>query len=133
MGKLNKPFLKLQDLKDTVDFSTRYITKERIFIFVYRLFFAWLKENDAFNKYRAVIEEKCAEKGDNRLLDRVIQDYLTENIIDFSFGWSTTQEGHEFWYILHKRWSFFIKDVLLPEIERGNGDLPKCIKCINKI
>lgn len=109
---IDKSF-KLQVLKDTVGSSGEYTTMEMIFFFVYRMFFAWLKEKGAYKKYRANIAEyNLSMKKD---IDCVVQRFSIPKMLDYSFPWALTNEGADFWFIKHKQWRTFIADLTYHE------------------
>mgnify|MGYP000690542152 CR=1 FL=1 len=92
-----------------------------------RLFFRWLKDNNVYNEYIANLKllKRISNKeelfnyhiskrlfkytpkmSDVNFCKRkdVINIYRIEDMINFSFHWDGTKEGHHFWSHLDKKW-----------------------------
>ena len=139
MKEYNEDALRLYKLKGSVDFSENDITRERVFIFVYRIFFKWLKENGVYKRYRANrIERYNANKlypNKNIDIDDIVQNYPTSDIIDYSLNWSSTKEGRSYWRAKHKEWHSFIRNYLEEEFKSYDEfyDLAHSIEFISSI
>ena len=70
----------------------------------YKEFFRFLKEIGVYGKYRKYADyrnkfhRECSLK--NFLNERNKEDY-----IEAAFDWSSTKEGHMFWYKIHMWWT----------------------------
>ena len=63
------------------------------------IFLRFLKENHCFSNYQIALSNAYKERANikfHELLKR-----KTEKIINHSFIWAHTQEGHNYWYFLN--------------------------------
>lgn len=74
-----------------------------------RQFIRFLKDNDVFKQYMFTTKNAKGQWFENRKFsDRYFEIFQEcfEDIIDMSFCWAATKEGHEFWLNLHKKWKY---------------------------
>ena len=70
-------------------------------------FLRFLKNNDVYIQYRNCFKQS---KPHFRHLIKNNWFYNTKvDIINASFHWASTKEGHDFWMNLHKQWEKYVK------------------------
>ena len=81
-------------------------------IFILRQFIRFLKENNSLEYFCDNVKEQNGKQQDKKTLllsmreKRTTQNitYYLINIIDRSFYWARTPQGHEYWKRLNERW-----------------------------
>ena len=83
-------------------------------------FLLFLKKNNALNGYRNAVKEY--KRSHFKTIENIINPFTIEPIkklfnpeeyrelIDLAFCWGKTQEGHEYWEKLDKKWRIMIGD-----------------------
>lgn len=84
-------------------------------------FLLFLKENNALNGYQRAVREqkwpyfKTIENNINPFTIEPIRKLFNPKqyckLIDMSFKWSLTPEGHTYWEELDRKWRRIIKDI----------------------
>lgn len=89
----------------------------------YRVFICFLKENNAYLPYRNALKKRHGDffypmkKMPKRIYEehgldiKTIQESCAKEIINSSFTWSQTKQGHNFWGELYEIWLKFAKSI----------------------
>ena len=70
-----------------------------------KFFFRFLKSKGLFMKYRKELFKQKDEEAIEMLFEKHHGTAYFEHIIDYSFCWSATEDGHNFWSALNKEFS----------------------------
>ena len=70
-----------------------------------KLFFSFLKDNNAYEKWRRNVDK-------DRICDIMNRNYY-DLYIKLSFFWAGTKEGHMYWRNLDDKWEKIVKFVLV--------------------
>jgi hypothetical protein len=98
--------------------------KEITFRELTKIFLQYLKENNAYDKYKRAVrtQQRCYIKGwYNHINPLTISAIATPSIlsnrpnelINFSFNWYRTPEGHNYWSDLDARWRILMYNYIL--------------------
>jgi len=85
-----------------------------------RVFFAFLKENNAFYNYMNAFNFMAHPSFDHFLNRCSIRDEPTDLIFD-AFDWSGTEEGFSYWASLHHKFANFCSQIKEEECEKDEG------------
>lgn len=71
-----------------------------------KLFVKFLKKNSVYNIYIKNVSEKRHDYI--TFHNNVIRNGYPEDFIIYAFGWSSTEQGSNFWWKINDEWSKFI-------------------------
>lgn len=96
------------------------MTRELTYREIIKEFLFFLKKENAYKEYIKAIKQyrkkefRNWENYINILTIKPLKNCVINNIaylIDCSFTWSSTEEGHDFWSALDKKWRDKMKDI----------------------
>lgn len=69
---------------------------------VKKVFYGWLQQQGALSDYKEAL------KGHTAYSVREYNGQVLSQLINVSFLWGATLQGHEYWSQLHKKWQSYI-------------------------
>ena len=95
----------LKPYNESVDINWEDIDDEELSVdIIYDEDFTnFLVDNNAYDEYLHAMKKV---NGCNSVdeINNKLRGFLKTRVIDGSFGWSTTPQGHEYWENLHDKW-----------------------------
>ena len=86
-----------------------------------KVFIRFLKREGVYHKFITNTTSKCGSSlrikhfDNNTTFHDIINDDIKyckgQNIINYSFYWSETSEGNEFWRILDRKWRYIMMKI----------------------
>ena len=74
-----------------------------------KIFLRFLKENHCFSKYQRALFEAYKERANIKFHELLIRE--TEKIINDSFIWAHTREGHNYWQFLNYKFKNICRSI----------------------